>query len=386
MEVKQIYSLVNQAVASMTGVNATLPTEDLSNLVDVGRSIFDANAYENFTKSLVDVIGKTIFVTRKYNGASPKVYMDSWEFGSVMQKIRGEMPDAVENESWELEDGASYDENIFYRPQVSVKFFNSKTTFEIDQSITDLQVRSAFTSIQALNSFLDMLFNEVEKKLTIAMDGLIMRVIDNFIGETLYAEYGGSAYSSKSTSKAVNILYLYKQVFTGSTLTASDCLYDKDFLRFSTTLIKRYIARLQVATKIYNIGETTKFTPRDLLHVVLHADYVAQVTSVLQSDTFHDELVKLPLYEEVAYWQGTGSDFEWSSTSAVKITTSGNHSINADGIIGVMFDRDALGVTNYNRRTPVKYNGKGEFTNYFHKQDASFFNDFDEQFVVFFVA
>ena len=386
MEIKQIYQLVNDAVASMTGVNATLPTEDLSNLVDVGQSIFDANAYENFTKSLVDVIGKTIFVTRKYNGSAPKVYMTQWEFGSVVEKVRGEMPDAQENESWELEDGQSYDENIFYKPIVSVKFFNSKTTFEIDQSITDLQLRSAFHNIQALGSFLDMLMNEVEKKLTIAMDGLIMRVIDNFIGETIYDEYGGASLSSKSTAKAVNVYYLYKEIYPTTPLTASDCLYDKDFLRFSTTLIKRYIARMQVATKIYNIGKTTKFTTRDLLHVVLHADYVAQVVSVLQSNTFHDELVALPKYEEVAYWQGTGQKFEWSITSKIDVTTSGNHSVSASNIIGVMFDHDALGVTNYNRRTPVKYNAKAEFTNYFHKQDASFFNDFDEQFVVFFVA
>lgn len=385
MEVKQIYQIVNDAVKTMTGVNATLPTEDLSNLVDVGKSIFDANAYENFTKALVDVIGKTIFVTRKYSGSSPKVYMDAWEFGSVLQKIRGEMPDAHENESWELEDGASYDENIFYKPIVSVKFFNSKTTFEIDQSITDLQLKSAFHDLQALNSFLSMLMNEVEKKLTIAMDGLIMRVIDNFIGETIYDEYAGGSLSAKSTAKAVNVLYLYNQAF-GTSLTASACLYDKSFLRFSTTLIKQYIKRMQVATKIYNIEKTTKFTPRDLLHVVLHTDYVANVTSVLQSDTFHDELVQLPRYEEVAFWQGTGDSFDWSKTSKINIKTSGEHDVEVSNILGVMFDHDALGVTNYNRRTPVKYVAKAEFTNYFHKQDASFFNDFAEQFVVFFVA
>ena len=139
MEVKQVYQLVNQATTETLGSEGIL-NEDLSNLVDMGEKVINSKAIENFTKTLVDHIGKMIFVVRPYNGCAPKVMMDGWEYGSILEKVSSSMPEAVENESWELVNGKSYDPNVFYQPKVQAKFFNSKTTFEIDQSFTEKQV------------------------------------------------------------------------------------------------------------------------------------------------------------------------------------------------------------------------------------------------------
>ena len=130
MEVVQIRNLVNNATSEVLG-QSDIVKEDLSNIVDVGTQIFNAEAVDRYVRSLVNQIGKIIFVSRPYRGGVPSVLMDAWEFGSVLEKITVDLPEASENESWELTDGASYDPNIFYKPKVSAKFFNKKVTFEV---------------------------------------------------------------------------------------------------------------------------------------------------------------------------------------------------------------------------------------------------------------
>ena len=208
MEVKQIYEIMNSVTSEILGDSA-LVQEDLSNIVDVGTAIFNASAVDNYVRSLVNHIGKVIFVNRPYSGNVPSVLMDGWEYGSVLEKITAELPDATENESWELTDGQSYDPNIFYKPTVSAKFFNKRVTFEIPMSFTERQVKESFSNAVQLNGFLSMLYNAVDKSMTVKVDALVMRTINNMIGETINAEYGESALSSKSTVKAVNLLYLY---------------------------------------------------------------------------------------------------------------------------------------------------------------------------------
>lgn len=384
MEVKQIYELVNDTATEILGESVILQ-QDLSNVVDLGTAIFNANAYDKYVKALVNRIGRTIFVARKYTGGSPDIRMDSWEWGSVMQKVRGELPDAQRNESWELEDGASYDDNVFVKPQVSAKFFNSKTSFEVRFSLTDLQVKQSFSSPEELNSFVSMLWNEVEKKMTIAFDGLIDSTIGNFIGETLYDAQPSGVYSGVTAIRARNLLYEYNtNVNTGTALTASNALYSKEFLRFASAQIGLTITRLKKVSRLFNIGGTAKFTPEEYLHVVMLADFVKQSSTYLESDTFHNELVKLPRYEEVAYWQASGTAY--GDNDKISVTTASGHAVTASGILAVLFDHEALGVTNYNRRTTSKYNAPAEFTNYWNKQDASYFNDLDENFVLFYIA
>ena len=210
MTVTQIYSLINAVTAEILGESAVV-SEDLGNIVDIGTAIFNQNAMDNYVRSLVNHIGKVIFVNRPYAGNVPSVLMDGWEYGSVLEKITAELPAATENESWELTDGASYDPNVFYKPVVSAKFFNKRVTFEIPMSFTERQVKESFSSAEQLNGFLSMLYTAVDKSMTVKIDALVMRTINNMIGETIHADYGADALSSKSGVKAVNLLYLYNQ-------------------------------------------------------------------------------------------------------------------------------------------------------------------------------
>lgn len=384
MEVKQIYTLVNDATKEILGDSAVLQ-ENLGNLVDIGTAIFNASAVEKYAGKLVDHIGRMVFVDRPYSGGAPSVMMDSWDYGSVMEKVSTDLPEASENEDWELEDGASYDPNVFYRPVVSAKFFNKRVTFEIDRSITKKQIRESFNSAAQMNSFLSMLYTAVDKSMTVKMDSLIMRTINNMIAETVHADYGTAAITSKSGIKAVNLLYLYNDQFTKS-LTAADALTDPDFIRYAAYVMGLYESRLSRISKLFNIGAQDRFTPRDLLHVVLLSDFKKAAAVYLQSDTFHQDLVALPRSEDVPYWQGSGTGYAFSDTGKVYVTSASGDSVTVTGVLGIMFDRDSLGVTCLDRSVETQYNPKARFWNNFYKFDAGYFNDFNENFVVFFAA
>lgn len=384
MKVEQIYQIINSITSEELGLQTVL-AEDLSNIVDIGTEIFDATSVDNYVKSLVNHIGKVIFVNRPYSGSVPSVLMDGWEYGSVLEKITAEIPEATENESWELTDGASYDPNIFYKPVVSAKFFNKRVTFEVPMSFTEKQVKESFSSAEQLNGFMSMLYNAVDKSMTIKVDALVMRTINNMVGETVYADYAGGTLSAKSGVKAVNLLYLYNTKYSKS-LTASAAITDPDFIRFASYEMGVYASRLTKISTVFNIGGKDRFTPSDLLHVVMLSDFRKAANVYLQSDVFHNELSALPNAEEVPFWQGSGTAYGFDDISNIKITTASEHSVDISGVLCVMFDRDALGVTNLDRRVTTNYNPKAEFFSNWYKFDAGYFNDTNEQFVVFFVA
>ena len=386
MQVKQIYTLMNTVTGELLGKTG-LVQEDLSNIVDVGTELFDATSVDNYVKSLVNHIGKVIFVDRKYSGNVPSMLMDSWEFGSVLEKISADLPDATENESWELENGQEYKQDIFYKPSVSAKFFNKKVTFEVPMSFTELQVKESFSNANQLNGFLSMLYNAVDKALTVKMDGLVMRTINNMIGETIYSDLqsAGVVDYTKSGTKAVNLLKLYNDKFS-KTLTAAQAITDPDFIRFASYEMALYVDRLSKISTLFNIGGKERFTPGDMLHTVMLSEFKAAATAYLQSDTFHDNYVALPDSETVPYWQGSGQDYAFADTSKITIKTADGHIVETSGILAVMFDRDAMGVCNLDRRVTTNYNAKAEFYNNYYKFDAGYFNDLNENCVVFFVA
>ena len=384
MEVKQIYEFVNGTTKEDLGLSTVLE-EDLRNIVDVGTDVINNNAVDAYVKSLINRIGKVVFVNRKYSGSVPSVLMDAWEFGSIVEKIRGELPDATENESWELTDGAVYEENIFYQPKVSAKFFNKRTTFEIPMSFTELQVKQSFASAGQLNAFVSMLYNEIDKSMTLKTDSLIMRTINNAIAETVYSEYEAADLNTKSGIRAINLLKMYNDAYS-ATLTAEQAVKNKDFLRYAVYMMGIMKDRLNKMSTLFNVGGKARFTPDNMLHFVLLSEFARAADVYLQSDTYHNEFVKLPKAEIVTYWQGCGTDYGFASTSKIDVITAENHNITVTGVIGVMFDRDMLGVTNVNRRVTSKYNAKAEFYNNWYKADAGYFNDFDENCIVFFVA
>ena len=366
-----------------------LINEDLTGLVDMGKEVFNQNAIDNYVKSLVNHIGKVVFVNRPYSGKVPSVLMDAWEFGSVMEKISADIPQAEENDSWNLTDGTEYKQDVFHKPTVTAKFFNSKVTFEVPVSITERQVKESFSSAAQLNGFLSMIYNAVDKSMTIKTDALIMRTINNMIAETLDADkkaFGASVdYSSASTVRCVNLLNLYNTA-KNAQLTAATAILDPNFIRFAAYQMGLYADRLGSISTLFNVGGKERFTPKDALHTVLLSDFAKAAQAYLYADTYHNEQVLLPKAETVPSWQATGKDYAFANVSKIDVKSSSGKTISIGGVLGVMFDRDALGVTNSEKRVTTNYNAKAEFFNNYYKFDAAYFNDTNENFVVFFIA
>jgi hypothetical protein len=394
MNVKQIYTIINSVSGEVLG-KTDIVTEDLTGIVDLGTEVFNQNAVDNYVKSLVNHIGKVIFVNRPYAGKVPSVLMDAWEFGSVLEKISADVPEAEENDTWNLTDGQSYDQDVFHKPTVTAKFFNSKVTFEVPVSITERQVKESFSNAAQLNGFISMIYAAVEKSMTIKADALIMRTINNMIAETVLADaqaFGATAegdmtgadLSSASTARCVNLLKLYK-TSTNTTLTAEQAITNPDFIRFASYVMGTYADRLQSISTVFNVGGKERFTPKDMLHVVLLSDFAKAAQTYLYSDTFNRGDVLLPQAETVPFWQGSGQNYEFASTGNINIKESGGKAVEISGVLGVMFDRDALGVCNLDRRVTTNYNAKAEFFNNYYKFDAGYFNDTNENFVVFFI-
>lgn len=396
MEVKRIYALINSVSDEVLG-RTDIVNENLAGIVDLGKEVFNQNAVDNYVKSLVNHIGKVIFVNRPYAGKVPSVLMDAWEFGSVLEKISADVPEAEENDSWNLEDGTSYDQDVFHKPTVTAKFFNSKVTFEVPVSITERQVKESFSNAAQLNGFISMIYAAVEKSMTIKADALIMRTINNMIAETVLADakaFGATAagdmeganLANASTARCVNLLKLYNDKTGASTkLTAAKAITDPDFIRFASYVIGTYADRLQSISTVFNVGGKERFTPKDMLHVVLLSDFAKAAQTYLYSDTFNRGDVLLPQAETVPFWQGSGQNYEFARTGNINIKESGGKDVEISGVLGVMFDRDALGVCNLDRRVTTNYNAKAEFFNNYYKFDAGYFNDTNENFVVFFI-
>lgn len=396
MEVKQIYTIINNVSGEVLG-RTDIVQDDLTGIVDLGKEVFNQSAVDNYVKSLVNHIGKVIFVNRPYAGKVPSVLMDAWEFGSVLEKISADVPAAEENDTWNLTDGQTYSQDVFHKPTVTAKFFNSRVTFEVPVSITERQVKESFSNAAQLNGFISMIYAAVEKSMTIKADALIMRTINNMIAETVLADaqaFGASAagnmtgadLSTASTARCVNLLKLYNDK-TGATtkLTAAKAITDPDFIRFASYVMGTYADRLQSISTVFNVGGKERFTPKDMLHVVLLSDFAKAAQTYLYSDTFNRGDVLLPQAETVPFWQGSGKNYEFASTGNIKVKESGGKAVEVSGVLGVMFDRDALGVCNLDRRVTTNYNAKAEFFNNYYKFDAGYFNDTNENFVVFFI-
>ena len=378
MKVTQIKDLVNNSLKEVNG-SSTLLKEDLSNVVDIGKELLNNDDVDNFVKKLVDRVGKTVFNDRVYQGSAPSVLMDAWEYGSVVEKIDSDLPKVEENDSWKLEDGKSYDQDIFYQPKVSAKFFNSKVTFDIPMSFTKMQVKSAFNSATELNSFISMLMVKTQNAMTVNLDGLIMKTINNFTANVVNAKKG---------MQVVNLLDLYNKT-AQTKVTVDNALTSPDFIKFANLMINTYRDRLTKMSTLFNQAGLNKFTPVDNQHLVILSDLASASKVYLESDTYNQDNVKISNYDTVPYWQGSGTTYNFKDTSKIDVAIKDGtqtKEIIQTGILGVLFDTSALGVSCQNPRTTTAVNARAEFYTNFNKYDAMYYNDLNENFVVFMIA
>lgn len=384
MQVTQISAIMNDVTEQILGSDAITQLDE-TNLVDAGRQALNSTDVENYTRVLMDRIGRTIFVDRPYSGSAPSVVMDGSLWGSIIQKISTDIPDAEDNPTWNLVDGQTYNQDVFTAPVVTQKMWNSKRTLQVKRSTVDTQLYSAFDGMSQLDAFISMIFNYAETSLTIKLDALVRATIAGIIADTIANAYPGGVYTGVGNTRAVNLLARYNSA-NGTTLSAAQAITNKDFIRYAAYQIGLFKNRMGDVSRLFNVGGTAKFTTGDRLHTVFLSEFYNAAEVYLQSDTFHDNLVRFPRAEQVSFWQGSGTGYDFADTSKIIIKSPNGNEVTASGILAVLFDRDACGVANMKRYTATHYNASAEFLNTWFKMDAQPWYDLNENFVVFFVA
>ena len=389
MKITQLKDILNGAVGT-TGIidqttgEAPVAKEDLSNIVDIGKTVLDYTGqsnenFDNFMRNLIDQVGKITIVNRTYVSQAPNILKDSWEYGSIMQKVRVSVPDVRDNASWDLFNypktgGDAYPDPFeLSKPGAKAKFYNSKNTYEIPITLADYQLKEAFQSASQFGAFIAAIENRIRMKQTLCNDGLIMATIDNLIGLTLSGNGG----------KVVNLLTAYNAI-APSTITADKALTNTEFLRFAAMTIAKYKKYVAQASSKYNAGNYLTFTPADKLKFIANTEFAKAMDAYLYADTYHNEFVELNGYNEVPFWQGSGTADGDRLIIDVSVDVNGVATeVKNTGVLAVMFDDEAAAVCNENYRTTSIYNPRGEYTNYFYKYDAMFMNDVEENCIVF---
>ena len=376
MLITQTKEILATIANEMLGEENTIVTENLANLQDIGNVLITQQNVDTYVKKLVDKIGKVVFKNRLLNSTAPSLLVDSWEYGAILQKVRMKLIPAEENDAVKLVDGQSYDQNVFHQPTVSATFYSKEITFEVPISYTMEQLKSSFNSESELNGFYNLLETTVQNSLTVKTDALIMRTINYRIGKT---------YTKGRASQKINLLAGYNAA-SGKSLTTADCFQDEGFLKYAISEIKNYQDRLKLPTSLFNDQKEETFTPVQNQKLVLLSDFKNTVDTHLIPVVQNSENLKLTC-ETVPYWQGSGANFSFTDISKIDVTLdTTSEKAQVGGIVGILFDDEALKVGNLSQYVTTNYNAKGDFYTNYYKEQSGFFVDLAENFVIFYVA
>ena len=375
-KVSQIYDLVNQTAKESMGENA-ITVKDVSSLIALGDSVLSSNTdTENFLNTLVDRIARTVFSVRQYESDSEGMVRHPFEFGCIVQKIYVDLPEAKKNDAWEIGKG-DYTPKFapVIKPTAKQKLFNGITTWEVDVTIPDFMFRTAFTNETSMATFIDAIFTAMDNMMTLALENNANLTRASFIARKIK---GGKPCG------AINLLHEYNTI-TNAGLTVEGALMNAEFLAWASRSINLWVKRMSKMSTLFNEEGYKRHTPKDKLVVNLLQDFTSACDTFLGANTFHDELVKLPMYDSVAYWQGAGESFDFNDTSAINIKLDESNTISKKGIIGVIYDYEAMGVTLNERRSTSERNNHDEYTNYYNKANIGYFNDMSENGIVFYL-
>ena len=376
MLITQTKEILHTIATEMLGPDNTIVTENLENLQDIGNVLITQQNVDTYVKKLVDKIGKVVFKNRLLNSTAPSLLVDSWEYGAILQKVRMKLIPAEENDAVKLVDGQSYNQDVFHQPTVSATFYSKEITFEVPISYTTEQLKSSFNSESELNGFYNLLETTVQNSLTVKTDALIMRTINYRIGKT---------YTKGLESQKINLLAGYNKV-SGGALTVANCFHDEGFLKYAISEIKNYQDRLKLPTSVFNDKKEEAFTPVQNQKLVLLSDFKNTVDTHLIPVVQNSENLALSC-ETVPYWQGSGKTFSFADISKIDVTLdSSTEKAQVGGIVGILFDDEALKVGNLNQYVTTNYNAKGDFYTNYYKEQSGFFVDLAENFVIFYVG
>lgn len=385
--IEQISALVNDAVSDALGKSQKITELNTTNLVSLGKKIADFDAYEPFFKSLSNRIARTVYFVRSYNGNDRHILRDEHDFGAFVQKVYYNMPQATDNPTYN-HSGASgafqqvspYD--VETTVEVSSMIFGGQGTWTVEIIRPVEQIKTAFTSPAEMAAFIDGIYVTVDNAFELELESTVA-LADNTAMACAIA--GG---------QGRNLLSEYNTAHT-TTLTATQALENADFLKYASMEINRVVDNMSRMSTVFNTKGYETFTPPDRLVLEMLSQFASASDMYLQADTFHNELVKLPNFEKVPYWQRAGKDFTFADCSTIDVKneaiTSVNESITngvvkQSGIIAFIHDIENVAAYFGERHSWEIFNPRSDVMVHGEKARKGFAVDGHANAVVFYMA
>lgn len=399
MTANQVKEIVQKTLNQARGEEA-VELVTMADVLSLGETMFVEGWANDFFGALLDVIGKTTVINRPYSPRTKSKLKDAFEYGAILRKIDVEPLPVDYDRAWTKDTDETdtiggtndgYLGGIFKikKPTVRQVLFNSFNVWAFEMTIPNKQVKQAFHSAEELAAFIDALMVAMQNSINESIDAMNRMTLSTFAAIKCAETFGTGA----TATTAINLLSDYNELHPDATLTAAEAMENLDFMRYACKQILLFQKRMEEMSELFNGEKRKRFTPKENQVLTLNSDFVAAYETYLMSTTFHEELVKLGEYDEVNYWQGSGLDYSDHEKIAVTTPafsigegTADNWSVSADGVIGILADDRAYGVTIYDRDSASVVDTIKGITQMKESANIGWFNDRAENGIVFIVA
>lgn len=380
--INQIYAVINAAAKEAYGGTA-ITVKDLRSLISLGDYVMNSSSADSkdvFTGKILDLVGKTVFVNRARKSSDLGLSKDEFEWGAILRKIRVKPIETRNNDEYNF-DGTGYNPFSVDIPAVDQKLFSKFGTISVEITITDEQLFTAFKGNEELSAFYSLIYKQMDDAISRSTETYDRLALDNFIGEKLVEQ----AAAGNTKIHAVNLLAGFKAENPSSTLTASTCLKDKDFLRYAATEFQRWMANLETETDVFNSSDGyLSQTYGSYFRFYMLSMVKSLLENNLYSDTFHYNFNEVKGFKTVNFWQGPGTDFGFDSISKINVKTASNNVVEQGGILAVMMDEDAV-ATYYNRAKSESWRVPKVGTKHYRAWTKAYLNDLYENGIIFYI-
>lgn len=373
MDTKQIYSIVNGAVSQAIGDSA-LSSIDTKDLVSLGTVVLSSSTNtEAFLNTLAQRIGRTIYRFRAYNNKFKDMVISDMEFGAIMQKVRVAMPEAVSDPTYSLTNGEAIDHYTVAKPTAQQKLFVTRTPYMFKITIQRETLKEAFLSVEAMGSFIALIFGEVRNAIELSLEELGRLTMSVAMSET-----------SDANRQRVHLVTEYNTEYNlteEQALTATTALHSDSFMRFAIMRINHTIDNMQDMSVLYSDGVLPTFTNKENMRIKVLSGFQRRLETITEYAAFHDQFTSIDAqYSTVNFWQSE----QTPGSIDILVRPSMGDRVQISNIVACIHDRDAFGIYQIDENvltTPV--NAAGQYYNQFWHEKQARFVDTSENLVIF---
>ena len=381
----QINTILNEVYKEITGQAASTPIT-AKDIVDTGN---DANVIltskEQFTKALINRIAMNMFTDTAYEGDDDEFWVDSSEYGAIVQIISVQAPEVQESHAWrDISSGVTTaGQYTLFTPIINAQLFGRSVSWELPICITNEQWDTAVTNADELMRLVNYVFLSVDSKIKMHLESLNMTNRNNFIAEKI-------DYATKNATKTNHVINLVKKYHdeVDSTITTADAfLKNADALRYATKELSLYMDYMRKPTTLFNTSEEVKFVPKERMVCEILSEFKKTIDSVALSTTFNDNYVALPYHKDVPFWQtpqaSAGEQLTFDAVSHINVQIAENTTIEKSGIVAFICDKWAIMHTLIKHRVASTYFDPEAVTQYYYQFNDRYINNLSLNAVVF---